>query len=116
MNREMPWLLEVPAPKRLDDGLVASCKTASEAIQLCWDSRRVRISQAHAAAELGIPPSHLSNILQGKKYLPDDLRIPFMWLCGNLALRQWEDAEMARLGIRAELAELKQRIAQLEAA
>ncbi len=62
-----------------------------------------------------MPKSHLSNILSGKKYLPDELRIPFMWLCGSLAMRQWEDLQIEKLGIDMELMEAERKLNELKA-
>ncbi len=75
----------------------------------------MKYTQADASARLEMPKSHLSQILSGKKYLPDDLRIPFMWLCGSLALRQYEDLQMKQLGLDAELVEAERKLNELKA-
>lgn len=114
-QRDFGWLASMKPPAMADSNYLSLCKSASDAILLTWNQRRVKYSQADAAAMLEMPKSHLSNILSGKKYLPDDLRIPFMWLCGSLALRQWEDMEMQKLGIDLELMEAEQKLNDLRA-
>ena len=114
-QRDFGWLAELKAPVLTDSVLLSHCHSSHDAILLTWNQRRVKYSQADAAAMLEMPKSHLSNILSGQKYLPDDLRIPFMWLCGSLALRQYEDAQMASLGIDMELMEAERKLNELKA-
>lgn len=114
-QRDFGWLAELKAPVLTDSVLLSHCKTSHDAILLTWNQRRVKYSQADAAAMLEMPKSHLSNILSGQKYLPDDLRVPFMWLCGSLALRQFEDKQMADLGIDMELMEAERKLSELKA-
>lgn len=113
-QRDFGWLAEMKTPSLVDDVLLAHCKNSHDAILLTWNSRRVKYSQADAAAMLDMPKSHLSNILSGQKYLPDSLRVPFMWLCGSLALRQFEDKQMASLGLDMELIEAEKRLNELK--
>jgi len=76
----------------LDDYWVGRCRSEKDAIALCWAKRRRKgLTVRQAAEEMGLPVSHLSNILSGKKYLPHDFRIAFQELCGNWAIRQYED-------------------------
>ena len=114
-QRDFGWIAEVKPPTPAPDDLLAHCKTAHDAILLTWNLRKVRHTQADASSRLEMPKSHLSNILAGQKYLPDDLRIPFMWLCGNLALRQWEDRQMAEFGLDLEMIEAERKLAELKA-
>lgn len=79
-------------PEWVADLLVQRCRSEGDAVALCWAKRtRKGMTLRQAAEELTIPASHLSNILSGKKYLPHDFRIRFQQLCGNLAIRQYED-------------------------
>lgn len=114
-QRDFGWMQEVKPPSSVDDVLLGHCKTSNDAILLTWNTRRVKHSQAYASAFLGLPTSHLSNILSGKKYLPDDLRVPFMWFCGSLALRQFEDRQMKELGLDLELIEAERKLNELKA-
>lgn len=92
MQREMPFFEVVGEPQMVADLLIARLRHEADATVLCWAKRRVRYSISDAAAILGMPKSHLSNILSGKKYLPFDFRIRFQALCGNWAIRQYEDS------------------------
>lgn len=81
------------------ENLVTMCESKADAVVLCWLMRRVKYSVSHAAAELGIPTSHLSNILSKKKYLPN-IDVAFQRLCGNWAIRQWEDMTSGLVTLR----------------
>jgi hypothetical protein len=82
-------LLEAPAPL-LPHQLTAfgddEEKAIKEAIRWAWTHRRVRMEQSTASAHMGIPPSHLSNILNGKKHLPPHKINAFEWIVGNRAV------------------------------
>lgn len=85
-------LQEVGPPKFLPQSLVARIRSEEEAVAWCWAHRRVkRMTVTEAARLLGMPKSHLSNILAGKKYLPFGARVELQRLCGNWLIRQWED-------------------------
>jgi DNA invertase Pin-like site-specific DNA recombinase len=114
-QRDFGWLVSLPRPVLAPQELMAHVKDEHDAILLTWNLRTIKRSMSDAAALLEMPKSHLSNILAGKKYLPHDLRIPFMWLCGNLAVRQWEDAEFSRLNLDIELLEAEQRLEEIKA-
>lgn len=92
VERSLPFFCALPEMEWLDPRLIARCQSEADAFMLCWAKRRVRYSLRHAAAWLEIPASHLSNILSGKKYPSWGLRGRFQRLCGNWAIRQWEDA------------------------
>ena len=82
----------VQEPEWLSDVLVARCRSEKDSVVLCWAKRsRKGLTVRQAAEELGVPPSHLSNILSGKKYLPHGFRVKFQQLCSNWAIRQYED-------------------------
>lgn len=92
LQREIPALSLLSEPRWLDDFLVNRLRNEKDAVALCWASRtRKQLTIRGAAEELGLPASHLSNIVSGKKYLPHDFRIKFQKLCGNWAIRQYED-------------------------
>jgi hypothetical protein len=91
-QREIPALQVLHEPEWLPDLLIARLRSERDAVMLCWAKRRRRaLTLRGAAEELEMQPSHLSNILSGKKYLPHDFRIRFQQLCGNWAIRQYED-------------------------
>lgn len=82
-------LLEAPAPllaHQLAEFGDAEEKAVREAIAWAWRNRRVRMDQSTAAAHMGVPPSHLSNILNGKKHLPPHKINAFEWIVGNRAV------------------------------
>lgn len=120
-QREMPFFEVVGEPEMVSAFLIARLRNETDAVVLCWSKRRVRYSISDAAATLGMPKSHLSNILSGKKYLPNDFRIRFQALCGNWAIRQYEDAVCGFVSIREtseqrQIRELKSKLEALEAA
>ena len=82
-------LLEAPAPL-LPHQLAAfgdEEETAIKAaIKWAWLHRRVKMEQSTASMHMGIPPSHLSNILNGKKHLPPHKINAYEWIVGNRAV------------------------------
>lgn len=87
-------LQEVGEPKFLPDSVVARIDDEADAVAWCWAHRRIKgLGVTEAARYLGVPKSHLSNILSGKKYLPFGKRIELQRLCGNWLIRQWEDRQ-----------------------
>jgi hypothetical protein len=111
MSKELPLLAEIKGPGNLPEYLIARCRSKTDAVMLCWHMRRVKYGVREAARLLGIPSSHLSNIISGKKYLPHN-DAEFMSLCGNLAIRQFEDK---KLGARTVFESPEQRrIRELE--
>ena len=75
----------------VNEYLVSKCKTENDAIALCWNQRRTKFTVTRASEILGISKSHLSNILNGKKYFPNGMQTDFQLMCGNWAIRQFED-------------------------
>lgn len=107
-------LQQVGEPRFLSEALVARIRTEEEAVAWCWAHRRIKaMGVTEAARHLGMPKSHLSNILAGKKYLPFGARVALQRLCGNWLIRQWEDRHCGFLTI-PETPE-KRRIRELEA-
>lgn len=82
-------LLKAPAPLLSDQ--LASFGDDEEhavkaAIKWAWINRRVRMDQSKAASHIGVPASHLSNILNGKKHLPPHKINAYEWIVGNKAV------------------------------
>lgn len=118
-QRLIVLLGEIREPEFVEDYFVERWRTEHDAIATCWAKRRVRYTVRSAAEKLGIPASHLSNILAGKKYLPHDFRINFQLLCGNWAVRQYEDrvccfATSRESPEQRELRSLRARVARYE--
>lgn len=111
MTRELPLMAEVKGPQELPEYLIARCQNETQAVMLCWHMRRVKYGVREAARLLGMPASHLSNVISGKKYLPHN-SIEFQQLCGNWAIRQFQDRK-AGLRTVQESAE-QRRIRELE--
>lgn len=88
---EMSFFQLVAQTEMLNESLVNRCKSENDAILLCWNKRKVKYGVREAARILEMPTSHLSNILNGKKYLPNGFQVKFQVLCGNWAIRQFED-------------------------
>lgn len=118
MQREMPFFDVVGEPEMIPPYLICRLRDECDAVVLCWAKRRVRYSISDAAATLGMPKSHLSNILSGKKYLPNDFRLKFQALCGNWAIRQYEDAICGFVTVREtpEQRRIRELESELEAA
>lgn len=92
IQRQIVVLGAIEEPEWLSDILISRLRNERDAIILCWTKRRRKaLTVRQAAEEIGIQPSHFSNILSGQKYLPHDFRIRFQQLCGNWAIRQYED-------------------------
>jgi transcriptional regulator with XRE-family HTH domain len=113
-------LQDVGEPVFVNEAVLARVQNEAEAVQWCWALRRIKgMEQAEAARYLGMPKSHLSNILSGKKYLPWGRRIELQRLCGNWIIRQWEDRETGLFTSREtpeqrRIRGLEQQIAQME--
>lgn len=114
-QRDFGWLAECKAPVLLGYEYVDICQSAHDAIVMTWNARTIKCSLTSASERLQMPKSHLSNILSGKKYMPDELRIPFMWLCGNLCMRQYEDKVLAQHNLNIELMEAERKVEEIKA-
>jgi plasmid maintenance system antidote protein VapI len=85
-------LQEIGEPSFLPESIVARIESEADAVAWCWAMRRIKgMGVTEAARYLGMPKSHLSNIINGKKYLPFGARVELQRLCGNWLIRQWED-------------------------
>jgi len=119
---EMRVLAEVGEPVHLPESIMARITDEADAFAWCWAMRRIKaMTQTEAARHLGVPKSHLTNMLAGKKYPRWDMRIDFQLLCGNWALRQYEDRKVGLVTSREtpeqrRIRELEQRLADAERA
>lgn len=113
-------LQEVGEPDFLPESIVARIRSEDEAVAWCWAMRRIKaMGVTEAARYLGMPKSHLSNILAGKKYMPFGKRIELQRLCGNWLIRQWEDRACGFQTVREtpeqrRIRELEARLADVE--
>lgn len=120
MNRELPLMAEVKGPGEIPEYLIARCQSETDAVMLCWHLRRVKYGVREAARLLDMPASHLSNVISGKKYLPHN-SVEFQRLCGNWAIRQWQDraagfVTLAESEDQRRIRELESKLAALQAA
>jgi transcriptional regulator with XRE-family HTH domain len=118
---EMPFLQLIGQTKNLNLQWINLCNSETDAVCMCWNKRTVKRGVREMARDLGISVSHLSNIINGKKYLPSGFRSKFQILCGNWAIRQFEDLQIGATTqfISPEQLEnqlLKARIEELERA
>ena len=121
MQQDFGFIQAAHGTDWLNEQWIAMCRNEHDALLLCWNKRTVKYDQAEAARRLGIQKSHFSNILSGKKYLPNGFRLDFQRLCGNWAIRQWEDRACGFLTQREtaeqrELRLLRAKVQQLEKA
>jgi len=94
--RQMPLriLQQVGEPVWLPDSIVVRFSSEADAFAWCFALRRIKaMNLTETARHLGIPKSHLSQALAGTKYPRWDMRIAFQRLCGNWAIRQYEDRQ-----------------------
>lgn len=89
---ELSLLAVLRAPDPIRDDVLRTFGDDEEgatkfAVRWAWDHRRVReMSQAKAAAHIGMPASHFSNILSGAKYLPPHKINLYEQVVGNRAV------------------------------
>jgi transcriptional regulator with XRE-family HTH domain len=122
MGEQIPIriLQTVGEPEWAPESLMKHVRTEADAVAYCWSRRRIKaMTQAEAARYLGMPKSHFSNILAGKKYLPWGKRAELQMLCGNWIIRQWEDRELGFVTTREtpeqrEIRVLRQQVARQE--
>lgn len=111
---------EIGQPEFMPESVVARIESEQDAVAWCWALRRIKsMGVTEAARYLGMPKSHLSNIVNGKKYLPWGKRVELQRLCGNWLIRQWEDRHCGfvttqETPVERENRMLRQRVADLE--
>jgi len=117
---EMRVLAEVGEPVYLPESAMGRINNEADAFAWCWAMRRIKaMTQSEAARHLGVSKSHFSNMLAGKKYPCWDMRLAFQQLCGNWAIRQYEDRKAGLITTRESadqrrIRELEQRLADAE--
>ncbi|KPF66095.1 hypothetical protein IP84_16915 [beta proteobacterium AAP99] len=115
-------LAEIGDPAFVPETVMARIETEADAWAWCWALRRIKgMTATEAARHLGMPKSHFSNILSGKKYPSWGSRIAFQRLCGNWCIRQWEDRQLGLVTLREtaeqrRIRELEQQVAAMQRA
>lgn len=72
--------------------LIKACRNRLDAIILCIQLSR--LSQGEVAKRLGLDKGHLTRILQGLAYFPDQKSTELMQVCRNYAPMQYEAMAM----------------------
>lgn len=110
--------MALPAPKLVDDQLIAMCKNRLDAIRLC--AQLSSMSHETIAETLGIDKGHWSRMMQGKANFPDAKSVEFMQVCGNLAPMQYEARatgyELVKSAAEKRVRELEQELMAAKAA
>jgi transcriptional regulator with XRE-family HTH domain len=116
IQREIPMMAHVRRPTMAPEALVKACSNRLDAIILCIQLSR--LSQGEVAKRLGLDKGHLTRILQGLAYFPDQKSVELMSVCGNYAPMQYEAMATGfelYEDVRAKKkAELKAALAELE--
>lgn len=94
LQTELRMLGRLDAPSVVHPDLIAMCKTYRQAVQLCWQMRRVRNMTKKTLAELaGLYAPHvtcyLSDDAKTRRDLPGSAVKAFELACGNTAISQW---------------------------
>lgn len=122
MKAQIPLriLQDIGDPVFVSEAVLARVQNEADAVAWCWALRRIKgLGVTEGARYLGMPKSHLSNILSGKKYLPWGKRVELQRLCGNWIVRQWEDRETGlftsrETGEQRQIRALQQKVEQME--
>lgn len=114
MQREIPIISEVVAPKLVDAHLLSVCKNRLDAIRLCVQMSG--LSNSYICERLHIDAGHFSRIMQGHANFPDTKSHSLMQLCGNAAPMQWEAQHFGfKLSVDARAQRKAELIAELAA-
>lgn len=108
---ELRLLGRIDGPSVVQPASIAPCKTYREAVQKCWDLRRVRAMTKKSLAEqaaLYAPhvTCYLSDKAKTKRDLPGSAVARFEAVCGNTAITQWM-ALQAKLTVLEEMQALR---------
>lgn len=92
-NYELALLGCIDAPRFIDHSVIVACQTYTQAVQACWDNRRVAGMTLRTVAEyIGAHPPHVTDYLKEgpqRRKLPADKIAAFELVCGNRAISQW---------------------------
>jgi hypothetical protein len=119
MQLALPVLMEIPKPRTLEEGLIASCDDYGAAIRLCLDKRVRRIRESEIASYLGFAAPHLTKVKNGRGYLTSDQELVLQHLCSNWAIAQYAEMRKSQIADlinspEAEIMRLRARVAYLE--
>jgi hypothetical protein len=89
---ELPLLSALRKPDQVRDDILRTFGDTEEAavraaVLWAWNHRRDKsLTKRTAAERVGIPNSHFTNIVNGKKYLPPHKINAYEWVMGNKAV------------------------------
>ncbi len=101
LNRELPFLAALPAPKNAPDALVRRVETDEQAIAVSITASGLK--QSYIAAALGRSAPWLSRIRHGSLHLTDAQAVRFCAVTGSNLLLQVRALREALAEIRGEL-------------
>ncbi|QTO46357.1 hypothetical protein [Burkholderia latens] len=87
----LPVLMQIPAPRQIEQILIEGCKTYADAVCLCLDKRIRRLNEGEIAEYLGFKGPHLAKVKGGKGYLTSDQEAILQRLCSNTAIEQYAE-------------------------
>lgn len=89
----LPVLTTIPAPRKLDEALIASCADYTDAVRLCLDKRIRKMQEGEIAAYLGLKRAQLAKVKMNLAKLSSDQEVMLQHLCSNWAIKQFRDLE-----------------------
>lgn len=87
----LPVLMQIPAPRQIEQILIEDCKTYADAVCLCLEKRIRRLNEGEIAGYLGFKGPHLAKVKLGKGYLTSDQEAILQRLCSNTAIEQYAE-------------------------
>jgi len=118
IQREIPLLSEARPLINVPDFVVDGCSDAVQAIAVSMAYGK--ISSAAVSGLLNIDAGQWSRIYNGKAHMPAAKRVPFMQLCGNRLLAQYDakatGCELVELAKDRVIADLERQLAEARAA
>lgn len=93
-QREFPFLDVMPAPSNAPRTALAMCASEAEALRVSLVARGKK-SNAWFAKALGLSRSYFSELMNGKKAVPEWMVLPLCVLTGTNLLAQYRDWQRA---------------------
>lgn len=93
IQREMPLLAGLPAPRDASEKTLRLCESEQDAIAVAI--RLSRCTQAEIARRMGISRGYLTMLKTGERVLTSDMAARFAIATGSRLVRQYRDLHMA---------------------
>ncbi len=100
MQTTFTFLSALPSPKDAPDALISRVSSDSEAVAVAMRARGFK--QAWYAAQLGKSEAYISQIVNGRRPVPEWFVEPFCVLSGSNLLRQYRQLQEALAAIREQ--------------